>query len=242
MKIDNNLYKDEGMYVHCENSTVFDFSLKNVEALADEYWNNPEKLSSEIKHDELFKTCSVCPYRGKDVLCSAIKPLLPFLDNLNDFKSFDPVTVVFRDTGKVLSIKDTDMQNALQYLTDMSVFQYCEDMKRYREYYSGIRPLRSTSENVQTLLLNIFWKSNGDKEQMRNTIKELQKAIEKCKENLNEREARAFDARFFEEVTYSDLAKELAVSPNNLYVIFHRMLEKMRSCLESKGVSLGTET
>jgi hypothetical protein len=187
MKIDNNLYRDEGMYVHCENGTVFDFSLNNIEILANEYWNNPDKLSNEIRNDALFKTCSVCPYRGQDVLCSAVKPLLPFLENLNDFKSFDPVTVVFRDSNGVVSIKDTDMQNALQYLTNMSVFQYCEDMKRYREYYFGIIPLRSTQENVQTLLLNIFWKSDGDREKTRSTIKELQKAIDITTRNCIER-------------------------------------------------------
>lgn len=187
MKLDSDLYRDEGMYVHCENGTVFNFSLKNVELLADEYWNNPEKINPEIRHNELFKTCSVCPYRGDDVLCSAIKPLLPFLENLNDFKSFDPVTVVFRDANKVISVKETDMQNALQYLTDMSVFQYCEDMKRYKEYYSGIRPLRSTHENVQTLLLNIFWKSDGNKDKTRNTIKDLHKSIDITTRNCIDR-------------------------------------------------------
>ncbi|MFC1838537.1 hypothetical protein ACFL1N_03075 [Thermodesulfobacteriota bacterium] len=187
MELNNDLYRDEGMYVHCENGTVFNFSLKNVEILADEYWNNPEKLSNEIKYDELFKTCSVCPYRGKDVLCSAIKPLLPFLENLDDFKSLDPVTVVCRDSNGVLSVKNTDMQNALQYLTDMSVNQYCEDMKKYKEYYSGIRPLSSTQENVQTLLLNIFWKSDGDRDKTRSTIKELQKAIDITTRNCIDR-------------------------------------------------------
>ncbi len=178
MDLEDKLYNDEGMYVHCENGTIFNFSRKNVARLADEYWNSPEKLSDEIRHNEFFKTCSVCPYRGKDVMCSSIKPLLPFLENLNDFKSFDPVTLLFRDENGVVSIKKTDMQNALQYLTDISVFQYCEDMKIYKEYYLGIKPLQSTTEKVQVLLLNIFWKSGGDKDQTRKTIKELQKAID----------------------------------------------------------------
>ncbi len=73
-------------------------------------------------------------------------------------------------------------------------------------------------------------------------LNEIRQAVVDCKGTLNEREARAFEARFFEEIPYSDLAKEFAVTSNNLYVILHRALEKMRSCLESKGVSLGTET
>lgn len=187
MKLDIDQYEDEGMYVHCEDGTLFNFSLKNVYALANEYWNNPKKLSEEIRNDESFKTCSICPYRGEDVFCSAIKPLLPFLENLEGFKSFDRVTTVFRDGKGVISIKATDMQNALQYLTDMSVFQYCEDMKLYKDYFAGISPLQSSKEKVQSLLLNILWKSDGDKGKARGTINEFQKAIDITTRNCKSR-------------------------------------------------------
>lgn len=177
MRIDATAYPEEGMYLHCQNGTFFDFSLTNIASLAAALWEDPTRLSPEIRHDELFKTCAVCPFRGQDVLCSAIKPLLPFLENVEAFKSIDRVTIVYRDAKGIVSCQDADMQNALQYLTDMSVFQYCEDMKGYKPYLLGVKPMRSTQENVQTLLLNIFWRTNGDRTKAKQVIDEIQNAI-----------------------------------------------------------------
>jgi hypothetical protein len=177
MKIDLTAYPEEGMYLHCQDGTSFDFSVTNIASLATALWNDPARLSPEIRHDELFKTCAVCPFRGQNVLCSAIKPLLPFLENVERFKSTDRVTVVYRDSMGIISSQCADMQTALQYLTDMSVFQYCEDMKGYKAYLAGVRPLRSTQENVQALLLNIFWRTKGDKHDAKQVMDEIQSAI-----------------------------------------------------------------
>jgi hypothetical protein len=178
MKIDVTAYPDEGMYIHCQDGTFFDFSLTNIARLSTALWNDPSRLSPEIRHDELFKTCAVCPFRGQDVLCSAIKPLLPFLENVERFKSVDRVIIVYRDPKGIVSTQSADMQTALQYLTDMSVFQYCEDMKGYKEYFVGIRPMRSTQENVQTLLLNVFWRSRGSECEAKRVMGEIQNAID----------------------------------------------------------------
>jgi hypothetical protein len=177
MTIDVAVYPEEGMYLHCHDGTFFDFSVTNIARLATALWNDPSRLSPEIKHDELFKTCAVCPFRGQDVLCSAIKPLLPFLENVERFKSFDRVTIVYRNPQGVVSSQCVDMQTALQYLTDMSVFQYCEDMKGYKAYFLGVTPMRSTQDNVQTLLLNVFWKTKGNRQAAKQVMVELENAI-----------------------------------------------------------------
>ncbi len=181
--IDATAYPEEGMYLHCQDGTFFDFSVTHISRMAAALWNDPAKLSPEIRQNELFKTCAVCPYRGQDVLCSAIKPLLPFLENVERFKSCDRATVVYRDARGVVSSQDADMQKALQYLTDMSVFQYCEDMKGYKKYFTGIRPLLSTQDNVQRLLLNVFWCNQGDKEAAKQAMAEVQQAIDVITKN-----------------------------------------------------------
>ena len=187
MNIDTRSYLEEGMYLHCENGAFFDFSVSNVATLSDEYWDDTSKLAIDLRQDENFKTCSVCPYRGEDVMCSSIKPILPFLENLTDFHSFDRVTVIYRDTNHILSTQETDMQTALQYLTNMSVFQYCEDMKSYNQYFKGINPLQPFEENVQTVLLNIFWQCKGDKQQTKKVSGEVQKAIDITSRNCIKR-------------------------------------------------------
>ncbi len=67
---------------------------------------------------------------------------------------------------------------------------------------------------------------------------EIRQALLQCAGTLRTREARLFEARFFEGIPPSDLAAELGVTLRNLYVMWHRTLARLRRCLEGKGVSI----
>jgi len=95
MFIDMDHSDKEGMYLNFADGGLLDLSKENVHRLADEYWNNPSKLPPHVRQDDAFKTCSVCPFKGQSVFCSAIKPLLPFFEEMDRFNSYDNVTAVY---------------------------------------------------------------------------------------------------------------------------------------------------
>ena len=183
------LHKDRGMYLHFSDGSVIDFSEGHVRDLAEEYWQNPSKLPPRIKENDAFKTCSVCPFLGQDVFCSAMKPLLPFIEQVDQFNSYDKVTAVYVKRAGLEYICETNMQTALQYVTNIAVFEYCEDAKQFRRYFQGIEPLLDMTEVVSRLFLNIYWLSKGNRRKIAKTINDMQHAVtvtsKSCVNRLN---------------------------------------------------------
>jgi hypothetical protein len=173
MEIKTDAYKNEGMYLHFPNGDCLDLSQDTIKQLGEEYWNNPSKLPPSMRENEYFKTCEVFPYRGQNVFCSAMKPLLPFLEKINNFVSYDKVTAVYVDRMGHLHVSDTAINKALQYVVNMSFFEYCEDVKQYKEYFRGIIPFMDLSEAVSHLFLNIYWLNKADAGKINETIKKI---------------------------------------------------------------------
>jgi hypothetical protein len=168
-----DIHKNEGMYLHFSDNSFLDLSKDHVRNLADEYWNNPLKLPPHIRENNAFKTCAVCPFVGQDVFCSAMKPLLPFLEQMDSFNSYDKVTAVYVKQEGFEYVSETTMQGALQYVTNMAIFEYCEHAKQYRTYFQGIEPLMDMGEAVSRLYLNIYWLNEGDQEKVIKIIDEM---------------------------------------------------------------------
>lgn len=177
MQIKADNYKNEGMYLHFENGDFLDLSIDNVKRLADEYWNNPKLLPAYIRDNDFFKTCTVCPYRGQDVFCSAVKPLLPFLEKIENFLSYSKVTAVYVNKEGLIQIKNVQLQKALQYITSMAIFEYCEDAKQYQKYFKGIMPFMEVREIAARLFLNVYWLNNSDMALTKKSIKEMTEAV-----------------------------------------------------------------
>jgi len=189
MKIDINCYSLEGMYLYFTDGELLDLSKESVRRLSDEYWNNPTKLPPHIRQNDAFKTCSVCPFKGQNVFCSAMKPLLPFLEKLERFNSYDSVTAVYMQKEGLAHVCETNMQNALQYVTNMAIFEYCEDAKQYHIYFKGIEPFTGMKQTLSRLFLNIYWLNGGDAKKMHTAIEEIRHTVtvtsKNCVERLN---------------------------------------------------------
>jgi hypothetical protein len=175
MEIKTDAYKKEGMFLHVANGDFLDLSRENIKTISDEWWNNPEKIPPKMREKEYFKTCVVCPYRGQNVFCSAMKPLLPFLEKMNNFASYDKVTAVYvrNKDDNVIYVSDTKVQNTLQYVVNMSLFEYCENAKQFKEYFRGIMPFMKTEEIISLVFLNLYWFFRGDKEKMKAEIERM---------------------------------------------------------------------
>ena len=189
MEIKTDIYHKEGMFLHFADGGLLDLSKERVHLLTDEYWNNPAKLPPHIRKDDAFKTCNICPFKGQNVFCSAIKPLLPFLEEMEKFNSYDKVTAVYLKKEGLAYICETNMQSALQYVTNMAIFEYCEDAKQYHVYFQGIEPFMDMTEALSRLFLNIYWLNHGEMEKVHAIIDEMRHAVtvtsKNCVERLN---------------------------------------------------------
>ena len=85
--------------------------------------------------------------------------------------------------------------------------------------------------------LNGFWTRfpDGPVEQLARG--ELQEQLQACMETLPDRHRVAFTLREVEGFDTGDICKILEVSANNLGVILFRARNRLRECLEAKGVS-----
>ncbi len=173
LEIRTDAHKKEGLYLYFANGDSLSFLAEDIRQLADEWWNNPSKIPSHIKEKEDFKTCSICPYKGQNVFCSAVKPLLPVLEKVEKFLSHDKVTAVYVKREGVLQVSDTTMQNALQYIVNMSFFEYCEETKKYHEYFRSVTPFMTTNEAICHIFLSIYWLNKGDEAKTKKIIDQL---------------------------------------------------------------------
>jgi len=178
-KLDINFddFQKEGIYLQFPDGSSMDFSKERIKQLADEYWNNPVKIPPHIREQENFKTCEVCPYKGQNVFCSAMKPLLPFLEEMEKFTSYDKVMVVYIAKEGILHASETTMQGAMQYVANMALFEYCEDTKQYKKYFTGITPLMDSKKAMCKIFLNIYWLSKGNSEKAKKILDDLNRDV-----------------------------------------------------------------
>ena len=178
MQIDLKTFRKDGMYLYLSDGRFMDFSKERIQQLGYVYWENPKKLPRHIRESKDFKTCTVCPFNGQDVLCSVMKPLLPFLEEMTTFSPQERVSVVYVSRGLVQYVPETTMQKALQYITNMSLFEYCEDGKKYAQYFQGIHPFMTLNEAGSRLILNVYWGLKGDRERIVQVVEEMSREIE----------------------------------------------------------------
>jgi hypothetical protein len=176
--LDLSRFAREGLYVLTEGGCFMDLSHERIQRLSDSYWTDAVKLPERVRRHEHFKTCSVCPYRGQDVFCSAMKPILPFLEDLEAFKSFDKVTAVYVDKNGLTYVSRTTLQQALQYVVNLALFEYCEDAKKYARFFKGIHPFMTHEAAATVLLLNLHWLCGGDRSKMDAQLKEISDAMQ----------------------------------------------------------------
>lgn len=65
---------------------------------------------------------------------------------------------------------------------------------------------------------------------------EIRRLLGECLETVPDRQRLAFTLREVEGLTTAELCKVLDVSPNNLGVLLFRSRNRLRECLESKGI------
>lgn len=186
--IDPALFQKEGLYLVFDDGTRVEFIKDQIESLAEEYWNDPEKIPPEVKKTLAFQPCDHCPQHGNDVLCKALRPLLPYVESVDRYMSYDEVTAVFRQKNPDrLHVSRTTTQEALVYLSILCMLHYCEMSERYKDYIRDVRPLMDGEEICRRIYSNIYLIHEGNEEKMASVIPEFKREVFESAECLADR-------------------------------------------------------
>ncbi len=170
----NRNYQQPGLYLFLNNGKEIILTRERIEKLTKIYWSDPEKIPDDVKKSANFKRCNICPLKGKESLCDAVRPVLPLINDVDEFVSFEKVTALYKSgTDNRIFIANTTIQDALTYIAILSLISYCKVGRKYWKYYFGIIPLMSVEEFVGRLYLNIYWLNNGDEEKINNIIRHM---------------------------------------------------------------------
>lgn len=136
------------------------------------------KVSPTLLQMQAFQLCTVCPKRGSGDTCHAIRPILAFFEHIDRYFSYQKVTAIYRAPGtKQTIVSEATMSQALQYLSVLSLLQYCETGKKYWKYFYDVHPLMDIEDVVVHVYLNMFWACGGDVEKTRALIARFHEEI-----------------------------------------------------------------
>ena len=171
-------YDQVGLYLILKDSTRLVVTREGIEKFAEEYWTNSDKIPSSVKEAVEFQRCPFCPLKGKEDFCDALRPVLPLLDVVDNYVSFDKVLAIYKpDDKRLLHISDTSMQEGLRYIANLSLMDYCRVGRKYRGYYFGIIPIVGAVEFSNRLYLNIFWIHGGNRESTEKAISDFNEQV-----------------------------------------------------------------
>jgi len=165
-------FEKEGLYLFFPNSTRLELTKENIERVTDRYWQDLTKIPQEMRKAVDFQKCYFCPHKNEEDICDSIRPLLPFLDIVDKYVSFDEVIAVYKgNEDNLVHVKATTMQNALRYVSILSLLRYNLVLQKYWKYYYGIIPIMGGREVAARVYLNMYWFHKGNLEEMKAMIR-----------------------------------------------------------------------
>ncbi|MFA5060155.1 MAG: hypothetical protein WC676_05960 [Candidatus Omnitrophota bacterium] len=181
-------FTKEGLYLLFPDGQKVKIVRDEIEALSEEFWQDPKKIHPNIKEMPEFQPCGHCPHHGEDILCLALRPILPYLKNVDRYMSYQEVTAVF-SAGDASNVKvsKTTTQQALKYVAILSLIYYCEMGNRYCGFLKDISPLTPPKEMADHLLSNIKEIYGEDKAKINEEIAKFQKEVLESAQCLTKR-------------------------------------------------------
>ena len=165
-------YEKEGLYLLLPDSTKLEFTKQNIEEVTENYWGDLTKIPEEKRKAIDFQKCYFCPHRNEEDICDSIRPVLPFLDIVDKYVSYDEVIAVYKSNeDNSVHLRATTMQDAVKYVSILSLLRYNLVLQKYWKYYYGIIPIMSGKEVATRVYLNMYWLHNGKLEEMKEIIK-----------------------------------------------------------------------
>ena len=165
-----NNCSDEGLYLILDESTILSLTKDKIEKASSEFWLDSSCISDSVKQASEFQRCDFCPLKKIGGLCDAIRPTMPFLKDIDKYLSYSQVTCVYSDGQNNLTINKTTMQEALKYLSVLSLMYYCRIGRTYWKYFLGITPIMTSGQIAFRLYLNFYYINNGKPRLVKKTL------------------------------------------------------------------------
>lgn len=165
-------FEKEGLYLLFPDSTKLELTKENIEKVTDRYWQDLTKIPEDKRKAIKFQKCYFCPHKNNEDICDSIRPMLPFLDIVDRYVSYDKVMAVYKGTEeKLVHIRATTMQDALKYVSILSLLRYNLVLQKYWKYYNGIIPIMGGKEVATRVYLNMYWLHKGNLEEIKEMIR-----------------------------------------------------------------------
>lgn len=165
-------FEKEGLYLLFPDSTKLELTKESIEQVTDRYWKDPMKIPEDKKKAIDFQKCYFCPHKNEEDICDSIRPMLPFLDIVDKYVSYDKVIAVYKgNEEKLVHVRATTMQDALKYVSILSLLRYNLVLQKYWKYYYGIIPIMGGREVATRVYLNMYWLHKGNLEEIKEMIR-----------------------------------------------------------------------
>jgi len=165
-------FEKEGLYLLFPDSTKLELTKENIEKVTESYWQDLTKIPEDKRKAIDFQKCYFCPHKNEEDICDSIRPMLPFLDIVDKYVSYDKVIAVYKgNEDKLVHVRATTMQDALKYVSILSLLRYNLVLQKYWKYYYGIIPIMGGREVATRVYLNMFWLHKGNLEEIKGMIK-----------------------------------------------------------------------
>lgn len=188
-KLDTDEFQEEGLYLFFPDKNSIRITKTEIDRYFKETTKEYRSFPAEIRRHPDFAVCEHCRMgANRQKSCSALLPVLPFLDEVDKYVSYESVTAVFKNniTG-FITMKRTSLQEVLKYVSLLSLTRYCRINRKYWKYFFGVRALSSSEHVVSQIYLNFYWIHKGDDDRVRSEIHTFVQEIGKSARSLVER-------------------------------------------------------
>jgi len=174
LNLDISTFPDPGLYLLLPDGERLVLTHKSLDKTTRAMLDDPAIIPDHVKAATEYKPCDICPMRDSAEICHAIMPTLPFFDDIDRYMSYDMVTAVYREgRDEMFTVCNARMSDALQFVTILSLISYCELGQEYGAYFEGINPLMPVDKIAKAVFLNIYLKSKGDIECIKDIITKM---------------------------------------------------------------------
>ena len=182
--IDMDAFTEHGLFLLPEpNASWLILTRREIESRMQYLLNDPSALPPETRAAADYQACEICPERDTAEICHAIMTLLPFMTEIDQYLSYQKVLAVYREPTDetnvpgALYIRQTQMQEALQFISILSLMFYCEVGKKYYAYFENANPLMPSDALSKTVFANMYIQCLGNREQLQSLVSEMTSEI-----------------------------------------------------------------
>jgi hypothetical protein len=161
--LDLNSFGEPGLYLLFPDGNRLDLTRRRIDETTQRFLGDPNLIPDSVKAATQYAPCSICPENGRAIICHALMPTLPFVEEIDRYLSYAAVTAVYReDMENPVQVSHTNMQRALVYVSMLSLIQFCEVGRTFAQYFEGVNPLMAPEKIARQVFANLHVGLQGD--------------------------------------------------------------------------------